>query len=574
MAGSLSQKDFERLINASKDSRQRFNVFREKRSEVVKQVVGEHYAEEGAGDKVPVNLLEMLVQILAWRLVGGDPRGLASTEYTLLKPNAAALEVALARAIKKIKLKEELELAIIDAIYCIGIVKTGVDETTGLPFVSRISLDDFVFDMNAKRRDRVSFVGDRYLVNLEEARNDRRFNAGAREELKAVSPRATDSTGAEKTSEISAGQSGSHESFEEDVELVDFFLPRRGLIVTTAAEDPKKPLRVRKWSGPADGMYEYLGFGIVPDNQMPLAPVMTTRDLHDLVNRLFRKIGRQAERAKTVTVFEKGAERDAKRIMNAGDGEVIGVDRIDSVKEMKYGGPDALLQQAFLLAKDAFMMQSGGLELMGGLGPASGTARQDEMLNANAGQQIDAMANRVNTFAGNVMHKMAWYLWADPETTHRLTRYAGRSKIPFHVEWGPMDRLGDFDDYGIEIDPYSLRPRTPDGILRSVYTLWEKFITPAAGAMAAQGITVDFRGFLKLIARLEGIEAELGDFLFMGSRGGGRAASEQQGMPANTSRTYEHVSPGATRRGNEQVLQQILAGAGKQDSQAAALQTA
>ena len=78
------------------------------------------------------------------------------------------------------------------------------------------------------------------------------------------------------------------------VELRDIWLPREQLIITVETGKLGPSLRVLEWDGPHSGPYRFLRFNEVPGNTMPLPPVALWRDLHDLANVLFRKLGLQS----------------------------------------------------------------------------------------------------------------------------------------------------------------------------------------------------------------------------------------------------------------------------------------
>ena len=142
-------------------------------------------------------------------------------------------------------------------------------------------------------------------------------------------------------------------------------------------------------------------------------------------------------------------------------------------------------------------------------------------------------------------------------------------------EWSEKTREGDFLDYNLDIDVYSMQSDTPSIHLQKLLTTLERVVFPVLPQIQAQGGSLDFPKLLETIGRLGDIP-ELADIVvFDGSappppttQGG----SPQPALAANTTRTYERVNrPGATRSGKEAVMSQILMGAGAQPDEVAAI---
>ena len=55
--------DIQQLSAAVGYSRRQLRVFRDKRLELLREYVGKHYSDNGAAKKVPVNLLELAMNI-------------------------------------------------------------------------------------------------------------------------------------------------------------------------------------------------------------------------------------------------------------------------------------------------------------------------------------------------------------------------------------------------------------------------------------------------------------------------------------------------------------------------------
>ena len=122
---SFNGTQLKKLRQAVDYSRRQLQPFRQQRYEVIRQYVGYHYSDDGAADRVPVNLLELAINIYTQQMAARVPQVLVSTSFRPLKPSAANFELALNHLLKEIRFGDTIRLAVIDALFSIGIIKTG-----------------------------------------------------------------------------------------------------------------------------------------------------------------------------------------------------------------------------------------------------------------------------------------------------------------------------------------------------------------------------------------------------------------------------------------------------------------
>src|SRR5688572_916111 len=114
---------------------------------------------------------------------------------------------------------EKLRRLALDALFSIGIAKTSIATTedaaqygwnvkAGQPMLSRVNLDDFVYDHMARGFDECRFIGHRYCVPLEVARENPHFDKKAREMLVASEHDEYNHDGDERIAQIGRGQNG------------------------------------------------------------------------------------------------------------------------------------------------------------------------------------------------------------------------------------------------------------------------------------------------------------------------------------------------------------------------------
>jgi hypothetical protein len=504
-----------------------------------------------------------------------------------LKPVAADMQAWMDRATVGMRLAESLRVFVMNAIFSLGIMKVGEAATgetmeilgttqhVGQPFAEPVDLDDFVFDITAKRYDQVQFAGNRYRVSLEEAKANPEFDPVARARLSPQVRFAYNERGDIRTTTLSQSTMQLYDEYQDHVELWDIWLPKEKLLLVMPYQDSveggfanERPLKVIPWQGPTEGPYVTLSYCDVPNNVMPAAPLQALRDLHDLVNVLWRKLARQGERQKSLMAVMGSATDDAERINRASDGDAVRVDMPDRIRPMDWGGIKSENLAATIQAKDLFVYMAGNLDALGGLSPQASTLGQDELLNKNSAAQIAEMQDRTVNVTQDIYYRLGWHWWTNPVLTYDAVRSVAGIDIPVSIT--PQMRAIPFSKLNFEIDPYSMQHDTPQSRLSGMLSILERIGVPLLPMMMQQGVTLDFPGLWKLIAKY-GNFPDLADVIkigpppqMQGPMGMAQQAVQQASAPANTTHTNVRVNrPGMTRQGQSDVMQQLLMGGGQ-----------
>ena len=575
--------DIAQLSKAVGYSYDTLKVFRDNRIGLMKEYVGAHYSESGSTDKVPINLLELAMNIYLQKLVAKNPAISITTDHKKLKEISNRFEIAGNHLIKEIRLGKTLETVVSAAMFSKGIVKIGLNiskvevggitHDSGQPFVDAISLDDWVEDMTASTNENGQYEGNYWYPTIDEA-----------EELfpgETFTPVTEETNKHDKDHNISEGSTTQREEFRPTVKLLDLFLKKQNLILQcTTTDDDKDPidkvLKAIKWKGPENGPYRKLGFAQLEGNTMPLAPAMHWLDMHELTNNLFRKLGRQATRQKTVTGVRPGGQQDGDRIINASDGDMIAMDDPRNVMDYNSGGIKQETLAFMMVVKDTFSYMAGNLDMLGGLGPQSETLGQDQLLSVSASMRVQKMQKEATEFTTDVLRDLMWYLWYDPNPKQKdvVRKLAGFESISITIPFNPDDREGDYLEYNLEMEPYSMQHQTPESKVQGLRTIFAEIIMPLIPMMEQQGITLDIESFFKKLAKLTSLN-ELNDIVRYSSPNIEHepvGSSDQVGRPAATTRTNVRVNrPGATNSGKSQILQQALLGGKPQASEIASL---
>lgn len=571
-----------RLRIAIEHCRRLLEPFRTERRDAVRQYVGNRYGD-GARQSVPVNLLKLYTSIVVRHLVPQTPRCMIASPKPRLKHPALAMQDWVNPRLAKMHVDETLRRCALDALFGLGIAKVCLADpgeadgdyrkTPGEAFVSDIDLDDWVHDMGNRRLDTACWSGHRYRIPLELAQSSKLFDKGVRDDLTATVRTLINEQGDERIGTLTQDTAYDPDEYEEHVELWELYLRKEKLVVTLAADGPDRPLRVQEWVGPDCGPYHFLGFNLVPGNSMPSPPVHDLVDLHLLVNGIYRKLERQAQRQKSIGIVGPTASvSDGKAVVAANDGEVIRVDNPDAVQELALGGINQQNLAFAIHTKDLFAYIAGNLDLLGGLSPQSPTLGQDQMLQQNASRTIADMQSGTVSFTRSVLGALGWYFWNDPFETYRVRRTVpGAEDLEIWTTLSPEMRAVPFEDLDFDIDPYSMVDDSPATRLAAINQLMTQVLIPAGQLLTQQGISVDFEAYLKKVARYANMP-DLNEIVrFAGLIEQPGVEPGPQASSGYTTRRYERVNrPGGTRFGKDNALMQLLMGGGVQEAEASA----
>ena len=582
-----SDSDIRDLSKAVGDSRETLGVFRENRLMLMKEAVGFHYSSDGSDDKVPINLMELAMNIYLQRLVAQNPQVSINTFYPQLKEIMTRFEMAGNNLIEDIELGDTLSTIASAAMYSKGIIKIGLNRSTvefggtthntGQAFADAVSLDDWVEDMTVSENENGQFEGNYWYPTIDEAME---MFPDAKESV--FSLKSEQNGEQKKDHDIQEG--GSNNStrveFRPVVILLDLYLKKQNVILQcTYSGDDTDPigtvLKHFDWDGPEGGPYLKLGFGEVEGCTMPSAPAQHWYDIHDITNILFRKISRQADAEKTVLGVRTGGDDDGNAMVRASDGETIKLDDPNNVAELHTGGINQTTLAFVLMLKDLFSYLGGNLDNLGGLGPQSETLGQDQLLSASASMRIQKMQKQFATFTTKVLKHLMWYLWYDPNPKQKdvIKKAPGFESVTIAVPFNPEDREGDFLQYNIILEPYSMQHQSPETKLQGIRTILAEMVTPLMPMMEQQGVTLDLEELFRTVGKLSNIPELTNIIKFATPNLDQPVGSSPEARQApNTTRTNIRKNiPGATQQGKSAVMQQALVGGKPQQSEIASL---
>jgi hypothetical protein len=574
MGKKLTEQEGIDLSQAIGYARGKGKIHRTNRLKLMKEAVGFHYSETGSEDKVPINMIELALNIYLQRLVAQNPQVAITTFYPKLKEIVNRFELAGNNLIEDIDLGDTLQTVVTDAMYSKGIIKIGLNRSkvefggithdSGQAFADHVSLDDWFEDMTVDDNENAQFEGNYWNLTIDEAMI--MFPGTKKEDFQK---RVDIASKEEKDHDLTEGgqNSADHCEFKPLVRMIDVFLKKQNRIIQGVySGDEKAPLgKILKdfeWTGPKNGPYRKLGFGKVQGNTMPSAPAQHWVDLHSLSNKLFRKLGRQAEAEKTITGVRPGGDKDGDTAIKANDGDMVKLEDPRNIAEIHTGGISAQSLAFVMLIKDLFGYYAGNLDTLGGLGPQADTLGQDQLLSASASMRIQKMQGTVTTFTTAVLQDLMWWLWHDPNPKQKdvVKTAPGYESISITVPFNPDDREGDYLQYNIILEPYSMQHHSPETKMQGIRTFVAEFVMPLFPMMQQQGVTLDIEKLFKTTAKLSNIP-ELGDIIQFATAGLDQpvGSSDQVKQAPATTRTHIRKSVASPQDdGKKQMFQQAL----------------
>lgn len=524
---------------------QRFSNDRKTRMRFIRAYVGPFYNSlKGKVGEEALGLIYNAAKILTAQVVGQNPTHKVNSQSVLSMETAKLLGLTLKAHDRSIDIKTLYRRVFVDALFMIGIAKTGLVESdsvyafnqydqydTGTVYTHPVDFDNFVADPRSREHMFVdaAWMGDRVTVSRQSLLDSGLYDNELIERLPTAGELLARNERADYLSKRGVNTEEDYDDFD-DVEITEIWCPGDNVILTVPGSKDvlmKDYLRVDDAYCSKKGPYSLLAVNPpVPGNPMPVSSVGVWYDLHTMANRMASKIWDQAERQKDVIAYQKNVVDDMEEVKNARDGEAVAVDNIDAIKVLPLGG-QRQSNEVHLAALQAWFNQMAGNPMaMAGI-PAQGigSATEFDGLQANAGVGIADIKSLTYEFGAAEASKRAWLFATDPFLHYPLIR---RVEIPGQMVMGPMGPMmqpgrmedqqvvltpdmisNDFMEFTYEILTESMtkkdsRERYKECIEFATQILPAAF--QAAQAAAALLIPFDAKKFVELMAEERGIE--------------------------------------------------------------------
>lgn len=524
---------------------------REARYRMLEEYANGFYSKDVIKAK-PLNLVFRTINTFLAFSVARNPKAMIRPATLDLAPFAETMRLNMNQRLEEIDLYKTLRQGMFDSFFYMGIFKSGITHggaqvedakgylhDLGKFFCEVVDGDDFFWDICAKNVETLEFSGNRYRLPLEYITDSGIFHNF--DGVKAVYTEVGDTSKKLSPDKISkeVAQNLPQDEIRPYGEVIDVWRSKDGEIWTIPKDgEGTEPLLISKYDGPENGPYDILSHYNFPNSIVPIPPIWSWLDLHDMVNTVARSIYSKELRSKTVGVYDGTAVDDADAIRTAKDGEWVKVANVDKTKTIDIKGPsDGDFRNAAWLL-DLFNRQAGNPEMLQGSAQAAGTLGQEKMMMSNASMMLEDMINNLYDTARCIIRRFAWSEWTDPVRSAVLYKERkGLGQIP--VIFSKETRQGNFLDYGFDVEVYSMQRQTPESRFRSILQILQGIVTPYLPMYQAQGGTIDLPALIKIAARDRDLtESEVDEiFKMMGE------PSMNQGNPFNPSPGVEPGQP-------------------------------
>jgi len=570
-----------RLLKAIKTSREALDPFRRVRKELIRDYVGSWYSDGGARTKTLVNLMNQTARIYTVALAAHNPQVLVSTPRIEYLPFAYRFETNLNKLISDMALDVTFRAIVLDAFFCIGCGVVMMRDTNtrfhglleseedvwldpGEPWLNRVSLDDLILDMTAKELSKMRYCGHMYRADFDKVKKEPGYNKKVQAKLTPTSKNTTDDP--DYARDIAAGTAVDDDELKPMLWLMDVWVAENNTVATMAVAQPDlPPLIEREWTGSQAGPYKFLSLGNVPDNVIPASPAVNLKGLHDLQNRLHRRMESDSDAHRIVNVYPPSAADDAERLRTAKRNGWYRMNDPKSIQQIETGGVDQRDQALALFIQDEYDRFAGNLAVMGGLGPQADTATQEQMLAGQVSRMEADMRMAVVQFASDAILDLGRLMWQDETLELQSSVPVGNSGRQVSLDWLPDYRVGSFEQYEFRVEPYSMIFKTPEQKLQELYqTLRE--LAPLWPMFQASGATLDAEAIVAEIARLKN-RPEFKRFITFASPAemlGGDQNTVRQSPVTSRETVRRNIPTGGTQQARSNILQQTLMGGNPQ----------
>jgi hypothetical protein len=451
---------------------------------------------------MPVNAAKLAIDVYVRYLAARNPRCMMSAKYAAYAPVAKSFELAVNQIPDEINLSRTLRQIVTESLISpMGIAKCGLHTagsilgySYGESFVDCITLDNYFCDLSAKTEDQIQFEGNDYWMEFEDF--EEWIEAKYRKDIKFDAYDVVGANGEMQANSLTANSTA--DVYRERIWLRDVWLPKERKLITYGVKSQKQ-FNVVEYDSDMPDPYIKLWYTYVPGNLLALPPIASWRDLNELSNALFRKLGASADAYKEVLNFAGGDDAGVSAFKNAKHGDGINAGSVRQPEKWSAGGvhaPSLAFQQVVKELQSYYM---GSLDSLGGLAPMSATIGQDRLLAEAAGAQVRDMADQVVDFVRKIFKALAYYEWTNPIKTRTVKKDIAGTLID--VEWNQDSKQGDFSYYDVDIDVHKMQDDSPSLRLQKLGVVMQQYVLPLMPAIQQMGGSLDVETLIKTVSQ-------------------------------------------------------------------------
>lgn len=471
------------------------------------------YFNKGRSRTHMINFMDRGISTVSAFLVSGNPKINVTTKIPRFRSFAKVLELATNYWIEH---KQQLAKTFLKPIVIEGLVCPTAsrvfnkysrvidydNETIKIaePHIAIIDLEGYIFDPSAKQRQYFAFEGDRYKLPTNYAKE---FFDKYADDISSDSKLLCNFS----TKQISSPDMDPAKLSDVDyTTFIDLYLRNERKIITIMPEG-KKPVILQEidWEGDESGPYDVLDFRSFPGSAFGVPPAWAWHDMDVSVNLLAEKMRQQAEAQKDVVAYQGDAEEDARKIANAPNMGMVRVNDITTFKPISFGGVNPDNYKWFALLEQEFTKQGANPDVLGGRGSDSPTLGQEQLVYQNATRVINNMYTTFQDFMVSVIRKLVREFYENP-----LEYIPVELEIPgvgsIQKVYSSADKVGDFQDFVFDIEPFSTQRKGPELQARDLMQLATQWIVPTLEQARAQGAELDFPTMTTVMADKLGID--------------------------------------------------------------------
>lgn len=505
-----------------KSIEQRDSFLGESYWEAIKRFFGPAYNSRNVPSQVDFeNHAFTWISIFLPILASGNPRVRGkSMRQGSAAAFAKATELAQNRNFELEDIKRTIEQLATDWAfkYCVSITSPmplpGISEREDpryRPTSVRLSLEDYVWDMMAKQHAACRFQAHRIIRDKEdllreaEERPERGWNEAQISKLQA--DKTNDNNRKRHQTDLRRGEVEYWEvwvpefSMEAAIdELGEEFVPTteagyNGTIVTIAQDASDELRPPRPFWGPREGPYTYSGYLYVPDEVVPVSPLVGTSAQAEIYNAVLSSAIESIKDYKKGIAVKSDSGNLSQVIAGFVHDGIMTIDAMDKLQEnmqqIEVNGVTPQVMAQLDMLRVLLERASGITENQLGIPSGASTATEASIAQMSTAKRMGYMTEKfIQTVVKPIARKESWYLTMDPRSRTSLGDLAAglfvdpRTGIPIEMPvlvGGPES--GSFlEDYDVDIEPISMR-YTSEMLEAEKAASWEAFLFTAAPMM-------------------------------------------------------------------------------------------